>query len=305
MSWKPVIVGVDASPEAVPAAAFAWDIARRAHTSCHLVHATHDTWAAVTSADMSVRLGELDDYLIEQARAQVAQSLNLHVPRELVAQLSVVNGRAPLAINDAVVQHQGGLIVLGGKHHSRLGRWLGGSTGHDMVRAASVPVLITSGAPGKIERVLVAVDLSPAAKATIALAERFAALFGARLRAISVLEPVPLVPEAPPVDLGQFYALWEDMLRRDVWPALRTPGVETVVRHGTAVDTLLREAHDWPADVLVVGSHGKNLAQRVLLGSVTERLLHHLPTTLLVEPIGAQVAEARERAREDTAAAIA
>jgi nucleotide-binding universal stress UspA family protein len=303
MSWKPIVAGVDASPEAAQAAAFAWTIARRAGTSCHLVHATRDAWAALTAADLPERLGELDYFLIQQAREQVAQSLGLHVPPELVADLSVGNGRAPLVINDAVARTGAGLVVLGGKHHTRLGRWLGGSTGHDMVRAATVPVLIVAGAPRTVERVLVAVDLSPAARPTIALAERCAALFGAKLRAISVLEPVPLVPEAPPVDLGQYYALWEEMLKRDVWPALRTPGVETVVRHGMAIETLLREVHEWPADLLVVGSHGKNLAQRVLLGSVTERLLHHLPTSLLVEPIGAQVAESRERARELAAVA--
>jgi len=36
---------------------------------------------------------------------------------------------------------------------------------------------------------------------------------------------------------------------------------------------------------LVVGSHGKGWAQRVLLGSVTERLINHLPTSLLVAPV--------------------
>jgi len=64
------------------------------------------------------------------------------------------------------------------------------------------------------------------------------------------------------------------------------------------VETLLREASDWQADVLVVGSHGKGWAQRVLLGSVTERLINHLPTSLLVAPVSvaaAAVSERRER----------
>jgi nucleotide-binding universal stress UspA family protein len=291
MSWKPIVAGVDASPEAAAAAVYAWRIAQKAGTTCHLVHATRDAWAALTAADLPERFGELDFFLIQQAREQVAQSLGLKLPAEIVADLKVVNGRPPIVLNDTVAQLGGGMIVLGGKHHSTLGRWLGGSTSHNMVRAAAVPVLVTAGEPREPARILVSVDVSPAAKPTLELAERLAALFGAKLRAISVMEPLPLVPEAPPVDMREYYQMWEEMLKRDVWPLLRTPGVETMVRHGNVIETLLREVHDWPADILVVGSHGKNLAQRMLLGSVTEQLLNHLPTSVLVAPIGARLAE--------------
>lgn len=284
-SWKPIVAGVDASPEAAAAAVYAWRIAQKAGTTCHLVHATRDAWAALTAADLPERFGELDFFLIQQAREQVAQSLDLKVPKEIVADLKVVNGRPPIVLNDTVAQVGGGMIVLGGKHHSTLGRWLGGSTSHNMVRAAAVPVLVTAGEPRDVARILVSVDVSPAAKPTLELAERLAALLGAKLRAISVMEPLPLVPEAPPVDMREYYEMWEEMLKRDVWPLLRTPGVETMVRHGNVIETLLREVHDWQADILVVGSHGKNLAQRMLLGSVTEQLLNHLPTSVLVAPI--------------------
>ncbi len=47
MSWKPIVVGVEASPEAAGAAAFAVRLSRRAGTSCHLVHAVRDAWASV------------------------------------------------------------------------------------------------------------------------------------------------------------------------------------------------------------------------------------------------------------------
>lgn len=303
MSWKPIVAGVDASPESAAAAAFAWTIAQRAGTSCHLVHATRDPWTAVTYADMPDRMSELSQAQLLVAREQVARSLDLHVPAPLLERLAVHHGRAPLVINDVAAEHDAGLIVLGGKHHTVLGRWLVGSTSHNMVRAASVPVLVTAGRPESVARVLVAVDLSPAAAPTLALAERFAALFGAKTRAISVLEPLPAMPEAPPVDAGYYYRLWEDMLARDVWPRLRAAGAETVVRHGMVIETLLREAREWPADVVVVGSHGKGLAQRVLLGSVTEQLLNHLPVSVLVAPIGAQVEKARVARRAELATA--
>ena len=133
-----------------------------------------------------------------------------------------------------------------------------------------------------------AADLSAAARPTVALAERFAKLVGAQLRVLSVIEPLPVVAGAPPVDPQGYYELSQELLERDVWPFV-APGVERIVRHGMVVETLLREATDWSADLLVVGSHGKGWAQRILLGSVTERLLNDLPTSLLVAPVGARV----------------
>ena len=36
--------------------------------------------------------------------------------------------------------------------------------------------------------------------------------------------------------------------------------------------------------LLVVATHGKDFVDRLLLGSVTERVLNHLPTAVLVVP---------------------
>jgi nucleotide-binding universal stress UspA family protein len=196
-----------------------------------------------------------------------------------------------------------GLVVLGGKHHSTLERWLGGSTSLHVVRTADVPVLITAGAPTKFRRVLVAADLSMAAGPTVGLAERFAKLVGAQLRVLTVFEPLPDLAGIPPMDPTEYFALAQETLERDVWPLVKTPGVEKFVRHGMVLDTLLREATDWNADVLVVGSHGKGWAQRVLLGSVTERLINQLPTSLLVAPVGVAAAALEKRGKRELAAA--
>jgi nucleotide-binding universal stress UspA family protein len=145
--------------------------------------------------------------------------------------------------------------------------------------------------------VLVAADLSAAAGPTIGVAERFARLVGAQLRVLTVFEPLPDLPGVTPVDPAEYFGLAQERLARDVWPLVKTPGVEKFVRHGEVVDTLLREATDWKADVLVVGSHGKGWAQRVLLGSVTERLINQLPTSLLVAPVGVAATALKRRIR--------
>ena len=76
------------------------------------------------------------------------------------------------------------LIVLGGKHRGALGRWLAGSTAHDLLRLGGHPVLVTGPGARLPRRVLAAVDLSEVAQATIGVAQRFAALFQADLDVI-------------------------------------------------------------------------------------------------------------------------
>src|SRR2546425_5272675 len=284
MPWKPIVVGVDASPEAADAAVFAVAAAQRAETSCHLVHATL----------ASGRASRRDSYpytrLYEQASVQLGAALGNRVPKKVLEGLTVHRGKPAAVLNESAAALGAELVVLGGKHHSALGRWLGGSTSVAVARTASVPVLVTVGAPA-IRRVLLALDPSAAARPAVAAAERYTALFGARLRALSVVEPPAVLPEVPQQDTTDYYRRWEETLARDVWPLIRAPGVDTLVRHGTALQTILSEVVAWSADLVVVATHGKGPVTRMLVGSVTEGLINHLPTSLLVVPAGAALVE--------------
>src|SRR5437870_9139069 len=92
MSWQPIVVGVDASPEAAGAAAFAVRMSQRAGTTCHLVHAARDVWASV---GVEEGVDELWHALVDQARANITAVLAGVVPRELVDNMAVRLGRAP------------------------------------------------------------------------------------------------------------------------------------------------------------------------------------------------------------------
>ncbi len=305
MSWKPIVVGVDASLEAAEAAAFAARTAKRAGTSVHLVHAIRDALASYQVPDSRYRSA-----LIEQSRAQLMAVFGDSLPQDVLATLSVRLGPTSAVLKQVAADVAAAFIVLGGKHHSTLGRWLGGSTSLNVARTTDVPLLVTAGPAVAVRRVLVAVDLSGAAAPTLAAAERYAELFGAELRAVSVLEPLPVIPEiTPPYDVTEYNALSEELVQRELWPLISSRSVEKVVRHGTAVATISQEVTDWRADLLVVGSHGKGWAQRLLLGSVTEQLLNHLPTSLLVIPAPAAAAVApaavRKAERPQSVVAIA
>ena len=175
MSWKPFVVGVDASPEAASAAAFAHRTAERVGVGYRLVHATPDVLGPFDLWEGATYLRAVAAH----ARSQVAVALGGKVSSQVLDEMIVRLGSPAVVLKQAVAQVDAEFVVLGGKHHSTLGRWLGGSTSLNVARTTEVPVLVTAGTPTVIRRVLVAVDLSGAARPTLAAAERYAALFGA------------------------------------------------------------------------------------------------------------------------------
>lgn len=294
MSWKSILVGVDNSPQAVHAARVASELALAAGTECHLVHAVRDAWADLATTQIPINAAELNRQLIDAGRTAVEKALRDKIPAEVLDRLNVRVGRPAVVVAEAAETLGAELIVLGGKHHSTAGRWLAGSTAHHLVRTTSVPVLIVGPAEGRFGRVLAAVDLSSAVRPTIVAAERMANLFGARLRVLHSVEPLPMIPEVPvAVSDDDLMRRSEEEFERMVWPLVGIARAERSVRRGSAADTIAADALEWKADLVVVGSHGKGWIDRVLIGSVTERLLNRLPTSILVVPVAGPTASER------------
>lgn len=286
MQRQPILVAVDASTEAAAAAEFGSHLAHGAGVRCQLVHAVRDPWAAALLAEMPGITPEFTRAMYQQARRQLRARLENRVPAAVLDEMIVQAGRADEVIARIAGETHAQLIVLGGKHHSVLGRWLGGSTSLNVARTTAVPILVTAGAPSAVRRVLVALDSSGAARTTLEAARRFAKTVGAELRILSVIEPLPAMPEsAPAIDPTPYYDLCRDTINTELRPLVEESGGELVVQIGPTVATIESEAAAWHADLVVVGSHGKNWTQRLMLGSVTERLLNHLPTSLVVVPV--------------------
>lgn len=305
MSGQPIVIGVDGSPESGAAASAGWVLAQAAGVNCRLVHATPDVRMALEMAGTSVALDALELAMLARARNDIQTAIGNDVPSFLADRMMIRPGRPATVLGDAIVETDAQLLVLGGKHHSTLGRWISGSTVQQMVRRLNVPLLVTAGALHPRPRVMVAVDDSYAAKPTVERATTFAQLLGGPLHALHVIEPVPTVPEAifkaDPVN----YEDWSrEHMERDIWPLLPVPDHHKVIRRGEAARTIAEEATAWRADVIVVGSHGKKWIDRLLIGSVTEELLRDLPAAILVIPVPAPVRRQTARARVHTAVAV-
>lgn len=297
-SWKPIVVGVDASPEATAAAAAGWALADLAGAPCRLVHATPEPWNIPTTPNsFTLHPARADQTAIDSARVLMGEALEGKVPPAAARALDVRIGRAAAVVRDVAHEVDAGLVVLGGKHHSAIGRFVGGSTAHALVRTLDTPLLVAANLTIPPKRIVAAVDLSGAAEPTIRFAERFAELFGAALHLVHSVEPMPIAPEVP-VGLydSEAFERSKDYLERHVWPLATTPGATTNIRAGAAAEAITDEARAQRADLLVLGSHGRNWVDRILIGSVTERLLNALPTSLLIVPVvGPGAATARPK----------
>jgi nucleotide-binding universal stress UspA family protein len=284
MNWKPIVVGVDGSPESVRAAVAAAMIAKRAGTTCVPVCAVPDYEKLLLSYGMMSDVTEVARGAAESDRAAVVASLAGHVPDPMLKTLAIRAGRAEIVLGMEARRLGAELLVVGCKQHKGLDRLRGGTVMH-LARTCDVPLLVINGDSPAIARVLVALDLSYASEPTFAVAQRWAELFGAQLRAMHVVEPMPMVPGTTAAFSEEYYRGDEQLRETGLWARI-SPPTEKVVRSGYAVGVIAREVAQWHADLVIVGSHGKGWVDRLLVGSTTEQLLHRPPTLTLAVPTG-------------------
>ncbi len=60
--------------------------------------------------------------------------------------------------------------------------------------------------------------------------------------------------------------------------------IKTMVAEGAFGDTILKVAKDEQADIIVMGRHGRKGIDKLLMGSVAEKVLHHSQVPLFIIP---------------------
>jgi nucleotide-binding universal stress UspA family protein len=122
---------------------------------------------------------------------------------------------------------------------------------------------------------------------------------GTTVRVVYVA-PTPMLPvrggHAPPAAMAQSQtapgeadverALVErdSSKSREIAEQLQANGFDAhaKLRHGDASSEIVEEAKAWPADLIVIGSHGYTGFKRLLLGSVAEAVVRHAPCSVEV-----------------------
>jgi nucleotide-binding universal stress UspA family protein len=115
---------------------------------------------------------------------------------------------------------------------------------------------------------------------------------GSNVRILAVVEnagppPVGELMLSPAVDLGQLRQqniANAEKLIAEVAASLRASGlsVDKTVREGDASNSIIDEAKDWPADLIVMGTHGYTGLKKLVLGSVAQSVVSHAPCSVEV-----------------------
>jgi nucleotide-binding universal stress UspA family protein len=78
----------------------------------------------------------------------------------------------------------------------------------------------------------------------------------------------------------------EHLQIQEIASRLRKAGLDAtaLLVHGATVETILKEASDLDVDMIVVGSHGRGAMYQLLVGSVSEGIIHKSRYPVLVIP---------------------
>lgn len=142
------------------------------------------------------------------------------------------------------------------------------------------------------QRILVPVDGSSTSNRGLDEAIKLAKLTGANLRLIHVVDALTFATGS------ELYGVYAS----DAVPKMRELGQQTleqartrVQAQGVKVDTLLfdslptgvseivvEQAQAWPADLIVIGTHGRRGVKRLVLGSDAEQIIRLAPVPVLL-----------------------
>jgi len=182
------------------------------------------------------------------------------------------------------------LLVIGAGENVRDGHPAIGPVAESILEHAASPVLAVNPHGPKLEfkSLVCPVDHSRVSRRALDDAIQFARAFGGRLVVLSVVPEVSWLTAA--VETGQFEGA---KLEHEVkWIAefdeflgtVSFDGVEweRELRHGAPHEQIAAAAKEHKADLLVMGATGRTGIVRLLLGSVTRRVLRQLPCSLLL-----------------------
>jgi nucleotide-binding universal stress UspA family protein len=203
----------------------------------------------------------------------------------------VAEGDAREEIVRMADEWRSGLLVVGARGLTPLKRAVLGSVSTALLRYAPCPVLVVKGRREGLRTAVVAVDGSPPSHRAVSFVRSLPNNVHFEVELLTVVEPPVFSAEpelpgaAPPLEraTAERQAEAERMLRQfttDLKPNVRTVRRGVVV--GRAGEEIVRAASAPGVDLVVVGARGRGAFARLVLGSVSEYVVHHTDCPVLV-----------------------
>jgi nucleotide-binding universal stress UspA family protein len=297
--YRAILVPLDGSAFGEQALPLALSIARRAGATVRLAH--------VHGAERSPfvdRLGLPGDAADEQARAAERAYLDRHAQciassQDIPIDVALLDGPVAAALGDHARAAGVDLIVMSTHGRGALGRvWLG-SVAAALVRQAPVPILLVRpheeltnpAQEPDFRHVLIPLDGSPLAEQAIEPAIALGALTQARYTLLQALDPLVAEHTHPPYAVGLERRLLADVKEKAtaylerVAARLRARSlcVETTLVVGSPAHAICDYARAHAVDLIAMATHGHGGLSRVLLGSVTDAVVHAADMAVLLE----------------------
>ncbi|MGW4460985.1 universal stress protein [Micromonospora sp. NPDC004704] len=284
-SGAPVVVGVDGSPTGLNAVRLGVDEALRRSCPLRVVHAF--VWPKLKVSGKPSPAGPAEGGLRRQAERVVAEAVDearaaapdLQVTGEVVAGFAtaVLVGESTAAA----------LVVIGDHGLGGLTSLIIGSVAVQVTAHAASPVLVARGRPDPSGPVVVGIDGSHRSTAALAFAVDEAAMRGTHVVAVHAYrhpvstqagDVLPTVHDRDALRddegrvLAESVAGWRERypqveINRQLIPGRAAPALVELSRY---------------AQLMVVGGHGRGPFGALLLGSVSQHVLHHADSPVMV-----------------------
>lgn len=228
---------------------------------------------------------------LERDAAEKAEPLLAEARRQLegleVETRAFGGGSPAWVMTDLAENEDVDAIVLGSPHRGAIGRALIGSVAESVLHGAPRPALVAprgyaANGHGPFATIAVAYDGTPEARAALDRARALAEASRAALRILTVVAPPVVLPGAAgytPVSPPEP----ENVIEDGVAAAGTAVPVDSRRLDGPPAQALAEACEDG-ADLLVAGSRGYGPVARVLLGSVSTRLVEIAPCPVMVVP---------------------
>ncbi|MGB3632780.1 MAG: universal stress protein [Rubrobacteraceae bacterium] len=287
-----ILLAVDGSEEAESAARAGVGLAKKTGSELHVIY--------VGPLPTTMYVPESLDYMHEMAEHQGRLKLDeqLQKIKDMggeVAEEHLVIGRPDAQIVEVAEEMGAGLVVVGSRGIGFVRRALLGSVSESTVHHAHCPVLVVrpreddESLLGK--RILVATDDSEEARMAVEAAVELAEATGAELHLVYALTVEPPLPYPYPYAKER----WEESLERAKKKArtfveeqaeqIRSKArieIQAHLKFGLPGHEIVELGEELDAGIMILGSRGLGGIRRAQMGSVSDAVLRHAHSPVLV-----------------------